>query len=236
MNAISADLSDRARSLVNQSARSASTRNWTEFEYDGEPLDHKTDGLIAQIVRINDIYGGVRLDVAGGPVWGIIELGSGPHAKPSRSREGIRVIRAARSHDLPCAIVVTESGEIGAYWTGECHILFDSIENFIEDCAMWNERRGWHYVAVLDGGLSQVLDIVDSLERNGDASGEHVDWWVNDTTSIAAHPYLNPARSSNRQVAIVTRDRDTMEAIRHRISDAGISVPPGMYEALGIVG
>jgi hypothetical protein len=236
MNNIPIDLSERARSLVDQHASSAATFGRTEFEHVGASFDAKKERLSTQVARINDTYGGLRLDVAGGPVWGSMELGSGPHAKPSRSREGMRVIRAARLDELPCAIVVTESGEIGAYWTDECHILFDSIENLIEDCAMWNERRGWHYAAVLDGGLSRVLDAIGGLACDGVASGGHVAWWVTDGISVAAHPYLNPARGRNRQVAIMVRDHGSMENVRDRIRDAGINVPPGMYEALGRVG
>lgn len=181
-------------------------------------------------------YEGRTLKVAGGPLRGSILLGCGSNPRLRESRNGVIMFRAARHEHAQCDIVVSEHGEFGCSWGDEFHLLFNSVASFIEDCAIWNELRGWHYVARLDGDFDRVLDVLGEITRQEIKLEESAAWRIGDNIAIASYPYLNPARSVNNQTAILIRDKEKVLKMFQFLSMNGIKIPGDPSRIVDAVG
>ncbi|MGW2802787.1 hypothetical protein [Streptomyces sp. NPDC001269] len=236
-----AGLSKRALRFLEQSSRRPAV--------DQSPLSSiviDTAGLMSEAFDLDEIrrlihgyyrgYEGRSLDVAGGPLSGGMILGCGVNPRLRRSWDGFVMFRAARHRDAQCDIVISENGAFGCSWGDEFHVLFDSVEKFIEDSAVWEEFRGWHYAARLDGELDGLLGLISEVALDPILSEGSITWWIGRNIAIGSHPYLNPARSANNQSTVLVRDAEDVPGLIEAMCESGFSLPVGMRKAMGVVG
>jgi hypothetical protein len=181
-------------------------------------------------------YGGLKVAVLGGSFEGEVTFGvAGPEAV-WRSRQGVEMFKCAHHPTLQCAIVATVDRRLGCSWGREFSPLFDSVELFIEDAAMWGSVQGWSYVAVGEFSLDIALEEFPDLMREDSASGGLSSWWVSPELVIAAHPYLSPGRSAHPKITVLAATGRTKESVRRALRDSGIGeLPFTAGEIYGIV-
>jgi hypothetical protein len=146
------------------------------------------------------------------------------------------MFRAARHRDTQCNIAISENGAFGCSWSDEFHVLFDSVERFIEDSAVWEGFRGWHYAARLDGELGRLLGLIDEVVLDPVLSEGSVTWWIGRNIAIGSHPYLNPARSANNQSTVLARHSEDVPGLIEAMRQSGFGLPAGTRQARGVVG
>ncbi|MEK8225438.1 hypothetical protein NKG05_03830 [Oerskovia sp. M15] len=115
-------------------------------------------------------YAGRYFEVEGGTLDGSIHLGGGAPPTVRLSRDGAPMLDAARHDMAQCQIVLSEAGQVGCSWTDEFHLLFDSVENFIEDCALWREHYGWWYAATLIDDPARIHTLLGGVRRRSFSS------------------------------------------------------------------
>lgn len=234
-----AGLSMRAARFLEQSLRAVDQPPPSSIVIDATGLmDESCD--LDEIHRLAHAYyrgyEGRSLDVVGGPLSGGVVLGCGVNPRLRSSWDGIVMFRAARHRDAQCDVVISENGAFGCSWSDEFHVLFDSVEKFIEDCAAWKGFRGWHYAARLDGELSGLLGLIDEVVMDPILSGGSVTWWIGRNIAIGSHPYLNPARSVNNQSTVLVRRAEDVSILIEVMRKGGVRLPVGMGQMIRVVG
>ncbi|MBS2965833.1 hypothetical protein KGA66_22470 [Actinocrinis puniceicyclus] len=174
-----------------------------------------------------EYYEGHKIQVPGGALEGSIELTCGPDPKIRESSNGERFFRVAKHDTAQCSIVMSLSGIIGCSWVDEFHPLFDSIGKFVEDCAAWNDHRGWTYVATVDGPEKELISLFGDFRLDRGASGDLSKWWIRQDIAIVSHPYLNPSRGGGKKVTLLALDLECAESayrvIKTRPSEGSVS-------------
>lgn len=234
-----ARVSKRAARLLERSLRAVDQPSPSSIVIDAVGLmDESCD--LDEIRRLAHAYyrgyEGRSLDVVGGPLSGRVVLGCGVNPSLRRSWDGIVMFRAARHCDAQCDVVISENGAFGCSWSDEFHVLFDSVEKFIEDCAAWEEFRGWHYAARLDGELSKLLGLIDEVVMDPILPGGSSTWWIGRNIAIGSHPYLNPARSANNQSTVLVRRAEDVPILIEAMRKGGVRLPAGMGSIRDLVG
>lgn len=153
---------------------------------------------------------------------GEVVLGvTGPDAA-WRSQQGVEMFKCASHPTLQCAIVSTVDGRLGCSWNREFAPIFDSVELFIEDAAMWGSVQDWSYAAVGALSVDIVLEEFPDLALDDSASGDLSSWWISSEVVIAAHPYLSPGRNEHRQIAVLVKTSEAKEPVRSALRHNGI--------------
>ena len=167
-------------------------------------------------------YGGLEVTVLGGVLEGKIRFGVGPSDAVWRDRQGVQMFRCASHPTLQCTIVSAVDGRLGCSWSREFTPLFDSVEVFLRDAAMWRVLQGWTYVAV--GALDPARAADLGLSPEGPGKG--ISWWTSPDVVMVAHPYLNPARSPDPQVFVLARNETVKDRVRTRLAASGVGELP----------
>lgn len=172
------------------------------------PVDREAvDSLTARLDEINLAYGGLEFTVADGALAGRIGVGSAPSPRAWRYAHQEYALRVARHDVLQCALALSSTGRIGSSWDFDFWPLFDSMEHVIENAAMWNEVRGWSFVAVAECPpeviLSQLAETPLALDET--ASGDLAQWWFSRECAVCVERFLNPNRSNLPQVSVLAR-------------------------------
>lgn len=168
-------------------------------------------------------YGGIKIAVLGGPLDGVVEFGVRGPDFVWRSQQGVEMFKCASHPTLQCAIVRAVDLRVGSSWSRDFNPIFDSVELFIEDSAMWGSLQGWFYAAVGALSVEDVLDAFPALVRDETASGVLSAWWLSHDIAVAVHPYLSPGRGPDPQVAILVRAMGLKDPVRRALREIGIS-------------
>ena len=231
-------LSDRARAFLDEQASGAINQGADVSLQDagvsaGRSRDLEAVRQLALCYRRD--YEGRSFKVLGGPLEGTITLGCGPLPRLRESREGVVMFRAARHREAQCDIVLSAEGEFGCSWTGEFHRLYSTIQAFIEDCAIWDDLRGWRVAARVDGNYSRIMAAANVNFESALDLGAAVGWRIGDDVAIGSHAYLNSARGSNMLASVVVSDAQVMQHMLSRLEAGAVEVPGDPWRAVHIL-
>jgi hypothetical protein len=216
-------LSDRALRFVRE-------LTWRTAMADGviEPCwpvgwDGDRSAMLSAARRFARRYGGLFVEVEGGPLEGSILLGGGTRPTVRLSREGTPMLDAAHHDTAQCQIVLSEAGQVGCSWTDEFHLLFDSVENFVEDCALWREHHGWWYAATLSDDPARIHALLGRCAVEELQLGSGVEWLFGSDVAVASHPFLTDI--APRRTVVLARDERGAVELWRLLRANGVDVP-----------
>lgn len=168
-------------------------------------------------------YAGRYVEVEGGPLEGSIVLGGGTRPTVRLSSDGAPMLDAARHDTAQCQIVLSERGQLGCSWTDEFQLLFDSVEDFVEDCALWREHHGWWYAATPSDDPAPIHTILGRRATERLQLGSRVEWLLGSDVAVASHPFLTSI--APRRTAVLARDERGAVGLRQLLRANGVDVP-----------
>src|SRR5689334_24254918 len=124
------------------------------------------------------VYRGVSVRCPDGPFEGTVELGVTGPQPVWQTPDGLEIFRCATHPSLQCGIVASIDGRFGSSWTDEFNPLYDSVELFLKDAAVWRSVEGWRYVAMGDMRVDVVVEALGGLAADPVVAGDLVQWWV----------------------------------------------------------
>ncbi len=185
--------------------------------------DADRSAMLSTARRFARRYEGLDFEVEGGPLEGSILLGGGARPTVRRSREGTPMLDAARHDTAQCQIVLSEGGQVRCSWTDELHLLFDSVESFVEDCAIWREHHGWWYAATLSDDPVSIHVLLGQRATERVRLDSGTDWLLGRDVAVASHRFLTDI--APRRTVVLARDERAAIDVRQLLRTNGMDVP-----------
>lgn len=122
-----------------------------------------------------------------------------------------------------CQIVLSEGGQLGCSWTDEFHLLFDSVESFVEDCAIWREHLGWWYAATLSDDPVSIHLLLGQRATERVRLDSGADWPLGRDVAVASHRFLTDI--APRRTVVLARDERGAVGLWRLLRANGVDVP-----------